>query len=206
MRALSPTADPTDKSIANVINSFVIPNTREDILEFMILAANSIDVSALDHMRNQGSSDGLSRNLVANAWVSKFEQSYQKAKIAFGKSPEFNEIEELYTKKQREIHRGRTQSSKQFMVAMLLLLVMLALSVILALWTSAQEKDTSSPKSTVSSSASSNTDNVDDSETNLKEVTGMMQEDIQNFTDGLKDYQDSLKEYSDTLAGMFSSN
>ena len=72
----------TDELRVLLIQSYPIPNTKEDILEFMILAASNINSQ-------------LSPNLL-EAWRAKFEQSYQKAELLFGSESQFNEIKELY--------------------------------------------------------------------------------------------------------------
>lgn len=120
--------NPIDKSIANTIHSFVIPNTKEDILEFMILASSNIDTDVLD---DRSSSESRSRKLITNAWIAKFEQSYQKAKLAFGNSPDFDDINAIYEKRKKEIHRGRTKSSREllFMLAICVGLMLLLLII-----------------------------------------------------------------------------
>lgn len=95
--------DPTDRSIANVIQNFAIPNNKEDILEFFILAANSLDASALYHTRGYETSESV----IARAWNSKFEQAYQKAKLAFGNSADFNTVQEIYAMKRAELKRKK---------------------------------------------------------------------------------------------------
>lgn len=66
---------------ANIIRSFPIPNTKEDILEFIILAASNIDENP--------------NAAVFDAWVSKFNQAYDKGKILFLNSPELLTINQL---------------------------------------------------------------------------------------------------------------
>ena len=72
----------TDESRVVLIQSYPIPNTKEDILEFMILAASNINGQ-------------LSPNLL-KAWRAKFEQSYQKAELLFEGESQLDEIKELY--------------------------------------------------------------------------------------------------------------
>lgn len=65
-----------------LISNFYIPNTREDIYEFFILAYSNI--SAGDE--------------AIDAWLAKLEQAYLKAKIAFGESRELAQITLSYKK------------------------------------------------------------------------------------------------------------
>ena len=54
---------------ASYIRNYPIPNSKEDILEFMILASSNIN--------------GESNITVFEAWSAKLEQAYQKAKMVF---------------------------------------------------------------------------------------------------------------------------
>ena len=65
-----------------IINAYPIPNTKEDILEFMILAvSNSNNEPDYDILR---------------AWKAKMDQAYQKAKIVFTDKSEFSRCQEKY--------------------------------------------------------------------------------------------------------------
>lgn len=84
-----------DCKIASYIQNFPIPNTKEDLFEFLILSSSNISE---DHY-----SDRISKGqkTISDAWKSKFEQAYQKAKVSFGKTSEFEEIKALYQAKQK---------------------------------------------------------------------------------------------------------
>lgn len=79
------------KEKATLIINYSVPNAREDILEFMLLAASNIDTK---HEIN---------DVVTKAWISKLEQVYQKAEISMGNSPNFVEIKNIYEKKHQQI-------------------------------------------------------------------------------------------------------
>lgn len=66
-----------------LITNFYVPNTREDIYDFFILAVSNLENSNHD---------------TDDAWQSKLEQTYHKAKISFGNTPEFDYIEKQYHK------------------------------------------------------------------------------------------------------------
>ncbi len=73
----------------SLIKSFPIPNTKEDIFEFLILASTNFDVSCyVAHLDEEDVSD---------AWLSKIEQCYQKAKFFF-ENDDFLKVKELYDK------------------------------------------------------------------------------------------------------------
>ena len=79
-----------------LISNYPIPNTKEDIFEFMILASSNI-------------ANGVSSEL-NEAWRTKFEQCYQKAKMVFGNSEDFDQIQELYNSTQRQVNRQRVSN------------------------------------------------------------------------------------------------
>lgn len=81
----------SDKQKANIIRSFPIPNTKEDIFEFMILASSNID----EHPSKD----------IFNAWIAKFEQCYSKAKLSFKQDSDFNKIHSIYEETLQEIRR-----------------------------------------------------------------------------------------------------
>lgn len=76
---------------ANLIINYSVPNTKEDILEFMILACSNINVK-------QGIDD-----VVSKAWLSKLEQVYQRAQITMKNSNDFIQIKNIYDNKKKEI-------------------------------------------------------------------------------------------------------
>ena len=84
--------------VAAFIQSFPIPNTKEDIIEFMILAASNINSSWAKNSLERAQND---------AWISKFEQAYQKARLTLGDKSDFCEIQKIYDSNKKEIGRRR---------------------------------------------------------------------------------------------------
>ena len=85
-----------DQQKINLIRSFVIPNTKEDILEFAVLAASNVDTSAYDDSYGILSTlQNGRRKAVSDAWLAKLKQAYQKAKLVFIGDPRISEIESL---------------------------------------------------------------------------------------------------------------
>ena len=74
-------ADSVEERIV-LIRNYPIPNTKEDIFEYMILA--STNIMEEDH------------NDVRDAWCVKFEQGYQKATLLFGDDEDFFRIKKIY--------------------------------------------------------------------------------------------------------------
>ena len=101
------TENPTDEKIASLIRNFVVPNTKEDIFEFMILAAGNMDAKFLAGV----SFVSEVADVVIKAWESKFHQTYDKAKISFGNDPDFSKVQELYDKKMAEIESYKPKAA-----------------------------------------------------------------------------------------------
>jgi len=95
-----------DQQKINLIRSFVIPNTKEDILEFAVLAASNVDTSAYDDSYGILSTlQNGRRKAVSDAWLAKLNQAYQKAKLVFIGDPRISEIESLYENTNKAIKR-----------------------------------------------------------------------------------------------------
>lgn len=78
-----------DKKIELIAN-FYIPNTKEDIYDFFILAVSNLEDKWYD---------------TDDAWRAKLEQAYHKAKLSFGNTPEFEYLEKLYNKTRKEVSK-----------------------------------------------------------------------------------------------------
>ena len=100
--------DKTDTSIANVIKAFPVPNTIEEILEFMTLAVTNMDDSALFGFKSGATLRELkSKKVVAEAWRAKMEQMYKKAAMSFASSPKFQEVKNMYNGKAAAIKKRK---------------------------------------------------------------------------------------------------
>lgn len=73
-----------------LITNFYIPNTKEDIYDFFILAVSNLEDKWYD---------------TDDAWRAKLEQAYHKAKLSFGNTPEFDYLEKLYTRTRKEVNK-----------------------------------------------------------------------------------------------------
>ena len=104
--------NPTDEQKISFIRSFAIPNTKEDIYEFMILASSNIDLKLYGMAYDSSQFQGImtaSQRAVSDAWLSKFEQAYQKANLMFGSSQEFLNVQIMYQQKMKEISKKKKQ-------------------------------------------------------------------------------------------------
>lgn len=109
----------TEYQKENIIRSFPIPNTKEDIFEFMILVSSNID----EHP-NKG---------VFNAWIAKFEQCYQKAKLSFKQESDFVKIEAIYEKTNKTIKKLRRKGPVRKLLTVVLPIVILIILCVSAL-------------------------------------------------------------------------
>lgn len=71
-----------------LITNFYIPNTKEDIFDFFILAVSNLEDKYYD---------------TDDAWRAKLEQAYHKARLSFGKTSEFEYLEKLYSRTRKEV-------------------------------------------------------------------------------------------------------
>lgn len=84
-----------DKKKISLIKSFPIPNTKEDLFEFLIMAFANSDYA---HIAGDGYLSA-SEEAISDAWKTKYDQAYEKAIISFGESPELLELNNTHSKK-----------------------------------------------------------------------------------------------------------
>lgn len=82
-----------------LITNFYIPNTKEDIYDFFILAVSNLEDKQYD---------------TDDAWQAKLEQAYHKAKISFGNTDEFEYLEKLYIQTRKEVRKRERGISAVF--------------------------------------------------------------------------------------------
>lgn len=106
-----------------LIRNFPIPNTKEDIMEFMILAASNFNADS--YISEQGQEKELSE-----AWLAKFEQSYQKASLLFRHDPDFATIQELYDNGKETIDDAADKKKTKTQLGLLLRNIAVCIGVI----------------------------------------------------------------------------
>lgn len=98
VNVLSNASSPEQK--VSVIRNYPIPNTKEDIFEFMLLATSNIS----------GSTD----KALTDAWQVKIEQAYQKAHLVIKDEKDLEHIDQLYAqsleqmKKEKRLQNAKT--------------------------------------------------------------------------------------------------
>jgi len=119
----------TDEQKIDLIKNFAIPNNKEDILEFAVLAVSNIDPDAFSTMNNASVYDA-SKKAISNAWMAKFEQAYQKGKLMFGDSPELHNIYQMYLDKKKSISKKKTGVWKMLGITYGILIAIIAVVLI----------------------------------------------------------------------------
>ena len=114
-----------DRKAVNLIETFAIPNTKEDILEFMFTASSNIDphaINGIGGLSGYNNASELQRaKAYSQAWLSKMNQCYQKAEISLSGTHELSQIEEIYTNVHKQIESASFKSFMRYGLLMLLL-------------------------------------------------------------------------------------
>lgn len=128
-KKLEKTEDTEQKD--ELIRNFYIPNTKEDICEFIILATSNIN----------------SGGYVIEAWYTKLEQAYQKARLSFSDEPEFQYLSQLYykAKKRKTIKFFGRSIKKSKMFQCLLLFIFDATIILIGIFCGSESGDSDSP-------------------------------------------------------------
>lgn len=96
---------PNDQQRILIISGFSIPNTKEAILEMMMLASANLDITIYI--------DKLHEEDVSDAWLSLLSRCYIKAKSSFGDRPEFSIAQKLYGDVQSRIEEAKAAIAKK---------------------------------------------------------------------------------------------
>lgn len=94
----------SDEQKVALLQSFPIPNTKEDIFEFMILAATNVNINR--QITNENMCPAMSK-----AWLVKFEQSYQKALLLFKEDSDFYQIQKIYNEGHKNIIKVKRRTT-----------------------------------------------------------------------------------------------
>lgn len=97
----------TDEQKISLIKSFSVPNTKEDMLEFMILATSNMNMKAYD---SSNTTISKSEKEINAAWFSKAQQVYEKAKLGGTSDGVFHEIESLYDRCNEQIRKSKRKA------------------------------------------------------------------------------------------------
>lgn len=130
----------TDKQKISLIQSFSVPNTKEDMLEFMILATSNVNLKTYDSFNTDVSK---SEKAISDAWIAKIKQVYDKARRSYGNSDDFFEIQELYDECNIEIKHSKKTGLKKWILLFgwIPLVFIIAFTVVFLMAPGAAEKE-----------------------------------------------------------------
>ena len=120
-----------DEQKIELIKNFVIPTTKEDVLEFMSYAIGNVNTSVLtdDDYRTR------TERAISEAWIAKLDQAYSKAVVLFGSDSAFEPVKQLYLAKKEEIRKAdKTRERKDrapLVAAVVFMMILLAGMVLL---------------------------------------------------------------------------
>lgn len=126
---------PYARQKVSLIRNFPIPNAKADIFEFLILATSNFET------QRYMNSSGIEREM-ADAWLGKIEQSYQKAEALFKDDRDFEKFKAIYESDIKELAAAKAAGKNRkhyffgtimmLMAAMIFLILMLRGSGIVA--------------------------------------------------------------------------
>lgn len=109
----------TDQRKISLIRSFAIPNAKEDLFEFLVLASSNINMQRYNYIDSIPESE----KAVSDAWKAKFDQAYEKAKLSFGHTPDFKRIQDIYEKKNSQVKNSKKKGVLTFIAFMAFCLI-----------------------------------------------------------------------------------
>lgn len=125
-----------DEQKISLIRNFSVPNTKEDILEFMILATSNIDTSVYSFLEEPATRV----KAMTEAWNAKIKQVYAKAKTTYKSDPDFSKIQELYDSCYAEIRKQKKKKVLKWVLLIVLLIGWIPASLIPAILLSPKEE------------------------------------------------------------------
>lgn len=88
-----------------IIKTFPIPNTKEDLHEFLILSSSNVD---FDCYHTAGLPfKNADRIQLSDAWWTKYEQAYQKAILIFANDKKLETIQERYQANKKHLKKSK---------------------------------------------------------------------------------------------------
>lgn len=97
---------PTDQRKATLIQSFPIPNTKEDLIEFTVLAASNIDPRDFAETHHSSSSN----KAISSAWYAKMQQAEAKALVVLKDDSELKTVLQKCEKIEKRVVKSRKKT------------------------------------------------------------------------------------------------
>ena len=108
-----------------LVRNFPIPNTKEDILEFMILASTNLKYKA----NNNNLDEALTGKKEADAWMAKLDQCYRKAELMLVDDPSFDRIKSVYEQLQKEAKKSSHKINKVNLASVIASFIIVGLGI-----------------------------------------------------------------------------
>lgn len=126
----------TDEQKISLIKSFSVPNSKEDMLEFMILATSSMNMGTYDSSNTNFSK---SEKEINAAWFSKVQQVYEKAKRSYSSDSTFTEIKALYDNCNEKIRKAKKKGTIKWAlmigwIPVVLILIIVEFTIFVPKW------------------------------------------------------------------------
>ena len=99
-----------DKQKIELIKNFPIPNTKEDILEFIVYASSNINLKVYGFNSETYTMQDPACRELSDAWMAKLEQADIKAEIVFGNTQEYLAIRNIFEKKVEAIKKEKQKA------------------------------------------------------------------------------------------------
>ena len=112
-----------DDERISFIKNYPIPNNKEDIIEFLLLASSNISLSDYDN--------GYNRVQEVEAWKSMYDHAYEKAKILLAGTSEFTDIKKAHDELEKSISSHKKKSN---MITAILFIGSIIFYIILMYW------------------------------------------------------------------------
>lgn len=104
-----------EKEKASLITNFAVPNTKEDIMEFMLLAVSNVE--SINNLNDE----------VSKAWITKANQVYQKAKLSMQGIQELETVQSLYQRLKKKVKTKKIKDTLLITVPILLWFYMIGI-------------------------------------------------------------------------------
>lgn len=116
------------KEKIELIRNYPIPNAKEDIFEFLVLATSNFDT------KKYAAAYGSDKQ-ISEAWLTKIEQAYVKAESLFKNDKDFDKFQEIYDSDIKELHsHEESQKNRKHYVCGTIMLVFSAILTLMVIF------------------------------------------------------------------------
>ena len=99
-----------DEQLISLIRNYPVPNTKEDIIEFITMASANINSVAYIDAEEPDTDTMVDRD-ISEAWAAKTKQAYRKAEILFANDPDFDKVKQMYDDSIHEVKNAKQKAT-----------------------------------------------------------------------------------------------